>query len=40
MIMFIGILIGLSGGVFIGAIIMSLCVISSRCSREKEKNDN
>lgn len=37
--MFIGILIGLSGGTFIGMFIMALCVISSKSSRAEEENE-
>lgn len=35
--MIIGLLIGASGGVFIGMVIMALCVASSRDSRAEEK---
>lgn len=34
--MIIGLLIGASGGVFIGMVIMALCVASSRDSRAEE----
>jgi len=34
--MIIGLLIGASGGIFIGMVIMSLCIASSRDSRIEE----
>ena len=36
--MIVGLLIGLSSGVFIGMMVMSLCIASSRTSREEEKD--
>lgn len=38
--MFIGLMIGAAGGAFIGVVIMALCVVSSRESREEEKKAN
>ena len=38
--MIVGLLIRASGGVFIGMVIMALCVSSSRDSRTEEKENN
>lgn len=38
--MIVGLLIGLSGGTFIGMVIMALCVASSRDSRTEEMENN
>lgn len=38
--MIIGLLIGLSGGTFIGMVIMALCIASSRASRAEEVENN
>lgn len=35
----IGILIGLSGGTFVGIFIMALCIASSRSSRAEEQEN-
>ncbi len=38
--MIVGLLIGASGGIFIGMVIMALCVASSRESRKEEMKNN